>query len=105
MHDITKTCTVYPLEPHFYIAKLGYTGVYLFFLFLLQNIDCGYLLEPPCLPTIYILSKNKKYIKNSTKNFHFLQLKKSLYVARPRFRNGGSTVGLLLLQHHNGGCY
>ena len=40
-------CNVYPLEPHFYIAKLGYAGVYLFFLFLLQNIDCGYLLEPP----------------------------------------------------------
>ena len=33
--------------PHFYIAKLGYAGVYLFFLFLLQNIDCGYSLEPP----------------------------------------------------------
>ena len=49
---ITKTCScnVYPLEPHFYIilvAKLGYAGVYLFFLFLLQNIDCGYSLEPP----------------------------------------------------------
>ena len=25
-----------------YIVKLGYAGVYLFFLFLLQNIDCGY---------------------------------------------------------------
>ena len=47
--DIRKTCpsNVYPLEPHFYIAKLGYAGVYLFFLFLLQNIDCGYSLEPP----------------------------------------------------------
>ena len=46
---ITKTCpcNVYPLEPHFYIAKLGFAGVYLFFLFLLQNIDCGYSLEPP----------------------------------------------------------
>ena len=32
---------------NFYIAKLGYAGVYLFFLFLLQNIDCGYSLEPP----------------------------------------------------------
>ena len=41
---ITKTCpcNVYPLEPHFYIAKLGYAEVYLFFLFLLQNIDCGF---------------------------------------------------------------
>ena len=46
---ITKTCpcNVYPLEPHFCIAKLGYAGVYLFFLILLQNIDCGYSLEPP----------------------------------------------------------
>ena len=46
---IMKTCpyNVYPLEPHFYIAKLGYAGVYLFLLFLLQNIDCGYSLEPP----------------------------------------------------------
>ena len=25
----------------FYIAKMGYVGLYLFFLFLLQNIDCG----------------------------------------------------------------
>ena len=35
--NITKTCpcNVYPFEPHFYIAKLGYAGVYLFFVFLL----------------------------------------------------------------------
>ena len=33
-NTITKTCpcNVYPPEPHFYIAKLGYAGVYLFFL-------------------------------------------------------------------------
>ena len=32
---------------------------------LLQNIDCGYSLEPPRqgVPTIYVLSKNKKNIK------------------------------------------
>ena len=47
--NITKTCpcNIYPLEPHVYIEKLGFKGVYLFFLFLLQNIDCGYSLEPP----------------------------------------------------------
>ena len=47
--SIRKTCPckVYPLKPHFYIVKLGYAGVYLFFLFLLKNIDCGYSLEPP----------------------------------------------------------
>ena len=47
---ITKTspCNKHPLTPHFYIVKLGFnTGVYFFFLFLLQNIDCGYSLEPP----------------------------------------------------------
>ena len=32
---------------NFYIEKLGYAGVYLFFLFLFQNIYCGYSLEPP----------------------------------------------------------
>ena len=43
----TCPCNVYPLEPHFYITQPGYVGVYLFFLFLLQNIDCGYSLEQP----------------------------------------------------------
>ena len=43
----TCPCNIYPLKPHFYVEKLGYAGVYLFFLFLLQNIDCGYSLEPP----------------------------------------------------------
>ena len=36
-----------PLEPHFYIVKLGFTGVYIIFLISAQNIDCGYSLEPP----------------------------------------------------------
>ena len=35
------------MNTHFYIVKLGYAGVYVFFLFLLQNIDCGYSLEQP----------------------------------------------------------
>ena len=43
----TCPCNIYPHKPHFCIVKLGYAGVYLFFLFLLQNIDCGYSLEPP----------------------------------------------------------
>ena len=43
----TCPCNIYPLIPHFYIEKLGFAGVYLFFLFLLKNIDCGYSLEPP----------------------------------------------------------
>ena len=46
-HQENMSVIVYPLKPHFYIVKLGFTGVYIFFLFLLQNIDCGYSLEPP----------------------------------------------------------
>ena len=46
---ITKTCLYNfdPLKPHFYIVKLGFTGVYIIFLISAQNIDCGYLLELP----------------------------------------------------------
>ena len=46
---IMKTClySFDPLQPHFYIVKLGFTGVYIIFLISAQNIDCGYTLEPP----------------------------------------------------------
>ena len=61
-----------PLNPTF--VKLGFVGVYLFFLFLLQNIDCGYSLEPP---RFYVLSKNKKNIKTFLlKIFNFYNLRK-----------------------------
>ena len=47
--DITKTCLYNfdSLKPHFYIVKLGFTGVYIIFLISAQNIDCGYSLELP----------------------------------------------------------
>ena len=46
---IAKTCLYNfdPRKPHFYIVKLGFTGVYIIFLMSAQNIDCGYSLEPP----------------------------------------------------------
>ena len=49
LHSITKTYLYNfdPLKPHFYIVKLGFTGVYIIFLISAQNIDCGYSLEPP----------------------------------------------------------
>ena len=37
----TCPCDEDPLTPNF-IVKLGLTGVYIIFLFLLLNIDCGY---------------------------------------------------------------
>ena len=46
-HHENRSMKSIPPEPHFYIEKLGFAEVYLFFLFLLQNIDCGYSLEPP----------------------------------------------------------
>ena len=33
--------------PTFFTYKQGFEGVYLIFLFLIQNIHCGYSLEPP----------------------------------------------------------
>ena len=45
----TSPSNEHTLTPHIYKVKLGgggYRGLH-FFLFLLQNIDCGYSLEPP----------------------------------------------------------
>ena len=36
-----------PLKLHFYIVKLGFTGVYIIFIISAKNIDCGYPLESP----------------------------------------------------------
>ena len=40
-----------------YLEKLGFVGVYLFFLFLLQNIDWGYSLEPPRSHNLFLEQK------------------------------------------------
>ena len=47
--SITKTYLYNfdPLKLHFYIVKLGFTGVDIIFLISAQNLDCGYSLEPP----------------------------------------------------------
>ena len=49
VHDVimkTSLSNVDRLTSNFYIVKLGFTGVYIIFLLLLKNIDCGYTLEP-----------------------------------------------------------
>ena len=80
IHIIRKTypCNVNPLKPDFCIVKLGYTGVNLFFLFLLQNIDCCYSLERPhrggsnVYPqAMFPQKKKEKYQKFSTEFFFF----------------------------------
>ena len=50
-HQENMSVQYIPLKPHFYIVKLGFAGVYLFFLFLLQNIDCGYSLDAEAVLT------------------------------------------------------
>ena len=34
---ITCPCDIYPLTPHFYIVKLGFTGVFIFLIFALKH--------------------------------------------------------------------
>ena len=89
--NITKT-RLYnfdPLEPHFYIVKLGFTGVYIIFFISAQNIDCGYSLEPPRrLKSTHNLCFEQKYEKYQSflpENFQFLEVKFSLYLNRRTF--------------------
>ena len=93
---------MYPLEPHFYIVKLGYAGVYLFFLFLLQNIDCGYSLEPPrrggsnVYPQSMFLSKTKKNIKFLLMKFSIFTGEKNLCILHGQvFVISGEAVGII----------
>ena len=91
-----------PLKPHFYIVKLGFTGVYIIFLISAQNIDCGYLLEPPRRGgsnEYHNLCFEQKYEKISeflSEDFHFLVVKFSVYLNSHVFVMCVSHVLLLL---------
>ena len=62
------------------MAKMGYAGLYLFFL-----LDCGFSLELPrrggsnVYPQ-YVLSKNKKHIKDFLMKFSFFTVEKNLCI-------------------------
>ena len=87
---ITKTCLYNfdPLKPHFYIVKLGFTGVYIIFLISAQNIDCGYSLEPPHWGSSNEYPQSKfwaevwKISELLSENFQFLVVKLSIYLNR-----------------------
>ena len=88
--SITKThlYNFYLLKPHFYVVKLGFTGVYIIFLILLKkNIDCVYSLEPPRrVPTFYVLNINMKNIRIFLSEcVPFLVVKISIYLNRHVF--------------------
>ena len=84
--NITKTYLYNfdPLKPHFYIVKLGFTGIYIIFLIFAQNIDCEYSLEPlveTVLTSTYNLcfeQKHEKYQNFLSEDFHFLVMKFSV---------------------------
>ena len=95
VETITKTCQYKfdppPLKPHFYIVKLGFTGVYIIFLISARNIDCGYSLEPPRrggsneYPQSMFKQKYEKYRSFLSQNFQFLEMKFSIYWNRRVF--------------------
>ena len=78
-----------PLKPHFYIIKLGFTGVYNIFLISAQNIDCGYLLEPPLTSThnLCFEQKYEKYQNFLSEKLPLFVVKFSIYLNRRVFRN------------------
>ena len=63
VNQITKTrlYNADPLKPHFYIVKLGLTGVYIIFLISAQNIDCGSSLEPPRLWVLVRIASARRF--------------------------------------------
>ena len=70
-----------PLKPHFYIVKLGFTGVDIIFLILIKIIDCGYSLEPSrrggsneC-PQYMVWAEIWKLSEFLSDNYHFLMVK------------------------------
>ena len=91
--DITKTCLYNfdPLKPHFYIVKLGFTGVNIMFLISAQNINCMYSLEPPRrggsneYPQSVLSRNRKKYQVFLSDFFQFLEVKFSIYLNRRVF--------------------
>ena len=85
---ITRTCLCNfdPLKPHFYIVKLGFTGVHIIFLNSAQNIDCGYSLKLPHwdssneYPQSIFWAEIWEISKFLLENFHFLVVKFSVYM-------------------------
>ena len=81
---------VYPLKPNFSIVKMGFAGVYLFFLFLIQNIICMYSLEPPQQGGSNVYPQSMfwaEILKILLIKFSILRLEISLYIVLASFRN------------------
>ena len=96
---ITKTCLYNfdPLKPHFYIVKLGFTGVYIIFHIFAQNYRLWVLFKAASneavLTSTHNLCFEQKYEKYPSflfvfflsANFQFLEVKFSTYLNRRVF--------------------
>ena len=80
-----------PLKPHFYIVKLGFTGVYIIFLISAQKHRLWVLVGTASsrrfqrVPTICFKQKYEKYQNFLSENFHFTAMKVSVYLNRHVF--------------------
>ena len=87
-YNIMKTCLYNfdPLQSHFYIVKLRFTGVYIIFLICAQNIGFVYSLEPPRrggsneYPQSIFWAEIWKISEFLSENFQFLEVKFSIYL-------------------------
>ena len=73
-----------PLKPHFYVIKLGFTGVYIIFLIFAQKHRLWVLVRTA---TIYGFSRNMKKYQFLSENFQFLGEIFYIYFKYACFRN------------------
>ena len=76
-----------PLKPHFYIVKLGFTGVYITFLISAQKHRLWILVKTASSSThnLCFEQKYEKYQAFISENFQFLVVKFSIYLNRRVF--------------------
>ena len=88
--NITKKCLYNfdPLKPHFYIVKLGFTGVYIIFFISAQKHRLWVLVRTASASTHNLCFEpkyEKKYQIFLYENFQFLEVKFSIYLNRRVF--------------------
>ena len=84
LFNITKTYLYNfdPLKPHFYIVKLGFTGVYIIFLVSAQKDSEAVLTSTH---NLCFVQKYEKYQSFVSEIFQFLEVKLSIYLNRRVF--------------------
>ena len=68
---ITCPGNAYPLKHHFYVVKLGCTGVF-FLILTLKHIDCGYSIKPPRTTASWRGGPNVNLIKTRYTSTHVM---------------------------------